>query len=85
MITTTGTSVSFGVETSQLLDPNANLGRHSLRLSSRESWTHGLFIIDLAHMPANVCGTWPALWMLGSDTWPNSGKDGSHPRILQNG
>ncbi len=34
-------------------------GRNSVRLQSKKSWTGGLFIMDLSHMPAG-CGTWPA-------------------------
>lgn len=54
----------------------ANLGRASLRLTSQQSWTHGLFILDLAHMPATACGTWPAFWTLGSGSsnWPAYGE-----------
>lgn len=75
MINTTNSSVSFGVETTQILDPNANLGRLSLRLTSIQSWTHGLFILDLAHMPVATCGTWPSFWSLGgTGTWPMSGE-----------
>lgn len=75
MITTgPGNNISFGVDTTQMLDPTANLGRLSLRLHSRESWTHGLFIVDLAHMPTNVYGTWPAFWALGGGTWPAQGE-----------
>lgn len=36
-------------------------GRSSVRLSSKASYTHMLTVIDLAHMPGGVCGTWPAL------------------------
>jgi hypothetical protein len=32
----------------------------------------GLLIADIAHMPGNVCGTWPAFWTTG----PNSPADG---------
>lgn len=48
-------------------------GRNSIRISSKKSYNHGLFIIDLAHMPAGACGTWPAFWLLGPD-WPNNGE-----------
>ncbi|QKX57640.1 uncharacterized protein TRUGW13939_04758 [Talaromyces rugulosus] len=48
-------------------------GRKSVRLTSTASYTHGLFILDLAHMPGSVCGTWPAFWTVGSD-WPNNGE-----------
>jgi len=74
MINTTNSTASWGVDTTQYLDPTANLGRLSIRLTSVDSWTHGLFILDLAHMPENQCGAWPAFWTLGSGTWPENGK-----------
>ena len=48
-------------------------GRNSIRISSKKSYNHGLFVLDLAHMPAGACGTWPAFWLLGPD-WPNNGE-----------
>ncbi|EXJ94023.1 endo-1,3(4)-beta-glucanase [Capronia coronata CBS 617.96] len=48
-------------------------GRDSIRISSKKSYNHGLIILDLAHMPAGVCGTWPAFWLLGPN-WPYSGE-----------
>ncbi|OAL28501.1 hypothetical protein AYO20_09449 [Fonsecaea nubica] len=48
-------------------------GRDSIRISTKKSYNHGLVILDLAHMPAGACGTWPAFWMLGPD-WPNNGE-----------
>ncbi|KAL2154185.1 hypothetical protein VTH82DRAFT_2861 [Thermothelomyces myriococcoides] len=53
-------------------------GRASVRLTSRKSYTKGLFVADIAHMPAGTaesssCGLWPAFWMFGPD-WPNSGE-----------
>jgi hypothetical protein len=42
-------------------------------LESTNTYTHGLVILDLAHMPGSVCGSWPAFWMLGSD-WPKNGE-----------
>ncbi|KAK3075046.1 hypothetical protein LTR53_002017 [Teratosphaeriaceae sp. CCFEE 6253] len=74
MIKVTNSSAIWGVDTTQVLDPMANLGRLSVRLTSVQSWTRGLFILDLAHMPANQCGVWPAWWMLGSGTWPENGE-----------
>lgn len=44
----------WGVDTSSILDPNANLGRKSLRLHSVQTFTHGLFVLDVAHVPADV-------------------------------
>jgi len=47
-------------------------GRGSVRISSVKSWSDGLFILDLNHMPQG-CGTWPAFWLCGPD-WPNYGE-----------
>ncbi|KAL6833821.1 glycoside hydrolase family 16 protein [Trichoderma sp. SZMC 28015] len=52
---------------------NPPKGRKSVRVSSQQSFTHGLFIADIAHMPGSICGAWPAFWMLGPD-WPFSGE-----------
>ena len=38
-------------------------GRASVRVTSKKAHNHGLFILDLAHMPGGICGTWPALWV----------------------
>ena len=38
-------------------------GRASVRLTSQKSYNHGLVILDLAHMPGGICGTWPALYV----------------------
>ncbi|TVY62767.1 putative endo-1,3(4)-beta-glucanase, partial [Lachnellula suecica] len=48
-------------------------GRNSVRITSKKSWTHGLFIADIEHMPGGICGTWPAFWMLGPN-WPYNGE-----------
>ena len=74
MITYTPNTTRWGVESTEVLDPSANLGRLSLRLTSKQSWTHGLFIVDLAHMPHNSCGAWPAYWTVGSGVWPSTGE-----------
>ncbi|KAK4110527.1 glycoside hydrolase family 16 protein [Canariomyces notabilis] len=53
-------------------------GRPSVRVTSKKAYTKGLFIADIAHMPAgptdaDSCGLWPAFWMFGPN-WPNSGE-----------
>ena len=50
----------MGVDYNSVLDKNGK-GRASVRIQTKKQYTHGLFIADLAHMPASVCGTWPAL------------------------
>lgn len=66
---------SWGVDHNNVLDPANATGRASIRLTSKTTWTHGLFIADIAHMPDSTCGLWPAFWTLGqTGTWPNSGE-----------
>ena len=48
-------------------------GRNSVRISSKNVYTHGLFVLNLDHMPDPQCGTWPAFWSFGPN-WPNSGE-----------
>ncbi|KAL9594068.1 MAG: hypothetical protein Q9219_007233 [cf. Caloplaca sp. 3 TL-2023] len=62
--------VTFGVDH---VNVASGRGRNSVRLTSKAQYTHGLIILDLAHMPGSTCGTWPAFWMTGPN-WPNSGE-----------
>jgi len=56
-------------------DTASGRGRDSVRISSKDSYQHGLIVLDLAHMPASTCGTWPAFWLLStSAAWPNGGE-----------
>lgn len=48
-------------------------GRSSVRITSTKSYNHGVFILDLGHMPGGICGIWPAFWMTGPD-WPDYGE-----------
>jgi hypothetical protein len=52
--------VYLGADFSKTLSTSAQ-GRDSVRLESKESFNNGLLIADIAHMPGNQCGTWPAL------------------------
>ncbi|KAL4797521.1 concanavalin A-like lectin/glucanase domain-containing protein [Aspergillus venezuelensis] len=63
-----GSSVYMGVDHSNV----AADGRQSVRISSTQTYHHGLFVLDLGHMPTG-CGAWPAFWILGPD-WPNGGE-----------
>ncbi|KAJ3090812.1 hypothetical protein HK100_007344, partial [Physocladia obscura] len=52
----------------------ASSGRPSIRWSSINTYSSGLFVFDVVHMPAG-CATWPALWLLGTgQTWPYAGE-----------
>jgi len=48
--------------------------RPSVRIESKENFNRGLLLADISHMPASVCGTWPAFWMLGAGEWPYNGE-----------
>ena len=76
MLNITNDVAYFGAEASQTYDPYGSKGRKSIRMITKQSWTHGLFIVDLQHMPSSVCGIWPALWMLGAGPllWPTYGE-----------
>lgn len=71
----------MGVDSDNVYDPNApyygknGYGRPSVRLESKDPFTKGLFIIDILHMPGNVCGIWPAFWTtVAANTWPVGGE-----------
>src|SRR5271170_4539783 len=74
-----GTTTYIGVDYTHTYNGSApyyninGVGRPSVRIQSQQSWTHGLFIADITHMPGGICGTWPALWTLGPN-WPNNGE-----------
>lgn len=55
-------------------DGGQGLGRPAVRLISDNTYSHGLFVLDLSHMPWG-CGTWPAFWLLGPN-WPHNGEIG---------
>lgn len=68
-------SVYMGVDTTNVY-PLAGPGRPSVRIESKINYNHGLFVLDIAHMPFG-CGTWPAFWLVGPD-WPNNGEVGKY-------
>ena len=51
-------AVYIGVDHSNIATSS---GRQSVSMSSVKTYTHGLFIFDLGHMPDSICGTWPAV------------------------
>lgn len=50
--------VRLGVDSTYVYE--AGRGRPSVRLESKETYQHGLFIADFLHMPPSQCGVWPA-------------------------
>jgi len=71
--TTNNDSITISVDTTNKW-PSGGPGRPAVRLISDNTYTRGLFILDLNHMPYG-CGTWPAFWLLGPD-WPTNGEIG---------
>lgn len=72
--TTTNSAARMSVDTINKF-PLGGRGRPAVRLISNNSYTHGMFIADVKHMPTG-CGTWPAYWLLGPDPWPTYGEIG---------
>ncbi|RDA92229.1 hypothetical protein CP533_5709 [Ophiocordyceps camponoti-saundersi (nom. inval.)] len=66
----TNSSFIMGVDHKTTNPPN---GRKSVRLTSKDTFTRGLFLADIVHMPSSTCGVWPAFWMFGPN-WPSSGE-----------
>ncbi|KAL5594499.1 hypothetical protein BROUX41_001431 [Berkeleyomyces rouxiae] len=51
---------------------NPENGRMSTRVTSKQTFSNGLIIADIAHMPF-AAGVWPAFWTFGPN-WPHSGE-----------
>ncbi|CAO1602464.1 hypothetical protein XANCAGTX0491_006074 [Xanthoria calcicola] len=65
-----GGSVKLSVDSSNVA---SGRGRKSVRLTSKASYNHALIVIDIGHMPADICGVWPAFWSTGP-SWPSNGE-----------
>lgn len=68
-------SAYMGVDSQTTLDPSTAAGRSSVRIESKKSYSKGLFIADIQHMPDSACGIWPAFWTVGK-SWPADGEIG---------
>lgn len=61
----------MGVDTTNVA---SGRGRNSVRLNSKKHYDAGsLIVLDIAHMPGSICGTWPAFWTTGP-SWPSNGE-----------
>jgi len=56
-----GGKLFLGVDNKTVLETSMQ-GRSSLRLESKRTWSSGLLVADVAHMPGSECGVWPALY-----------------------
>ncbi len=66
-----GKQVFLGVD---YKEKNPQGGRKSVRVESKKQYTQGLFIADIATMPKQACGAWPAFWTANTADWPASGE-----------
>ncbi|KAI9807053.1 MAG: hypothetical protein M1825_005770 [Sarcosagium campestre] len=71
-------NLTFASESSALLrvdskEQNATTGRKSVRITSKNQYSDGLFIFDVMHSPFG-CSLWPALWMSDPNNWPDNGE-----------
>jgi hypothetical protein len=83
LLSATSTSAQWGVGLDVLDWTNDTIrGRPSVRLESKLSYTKGLFLADIKHMPGNACGIWPAFWTLGSGEWPYHGEIGKFDHLM---
>ncbi len=66
---------NYGNATYMGVDYNttSDTGRQSVRITSKATFTKGLFLADIAHMPGGICGVWPAFWLVGPN-WPSMGE-----------
>lgn len=51
---------------------SSGANRNSVRISSKKTFSNGLFIADFYAMP-HGCGVWPAWWS-SADPWPTAGE-----------
>ncbi|KAF2875040.1 concanavalin A-like lectin/glucanase domain-containing protein [Massariosphaeria phaeospora] len=64
--------IYLGVDSTNVY-PAGGPGRPSVRLESKSTFTEGLFVLDLTHIPTG-CGIWPAFWTVGLGDWPVDGE-----------
>ncbi|MCJ1472477.1 hypothetical protein MMC13_001125 [Lambiella insularis] len=71
LISTSNGQIKIGVDSTSIA---SGRGRNSVRLGSKKTYNHGLVVMDLAHMPGGICGTWPAFWTANLGSWPQGGE-----------
>ncbi|KAJ9480240.1 Glycoside hydrolase [Pseudozyma hubeiensis] len=55
--------------------PTALEGRNSVRITSKQSYSDGVYVLNVTHVPLG-CATWPAFWTVTENinSWPNGGE-----------
>ncbi|KAF4637126.1 hypothetical protein G7Y89_g965 [Cudoniella acicularis] len=72
LATTDGTTVYLGTDYQNQIDPNGN-GRDGIQITSKQTFTHGLIISDVANMPGGICGVGGGHRSIGN-AWPADGE-----------
>ncbi|WRT63876.1 uncharacterized protein IL334_000802 [Kwoniella shivajii] len=68
-----GDTFFMRADSTNVFDPSSR-GRDSVRIHSKDTYTDGILIMDVAHMPTG-CGTWPAFWTCTRQgPWPTGGE-----------
>eukprot|EP01084_Bolivina_argentea_P018247 33979_1 len=67
IINTSTTTAYIGTDYTNIVGSE---GRASVEMSSYQTWTEALWILNASHMPYG-CGVWPAFWILGTNTQVN--------------
>jgi len=61
LATNTNNQIRLAVDSAKKVP--ASQGRPAVRLESVETFSSGLLVADIEHMPGNSCGTWPAMYV----------------------
>lgn len=56
LISSSTGNIYMGVDSAS----NTPNGRPSVRITSKKTYSQGLVVVDIEHMPGGICGTWPA-------------------------
>lgn len=74
MTVATNDKFTMCVDSKNIVSPTAR-GRSSNRISSYETYTDSVLVLDVQHVPDSICGVWPAFWTVtASGNWPNGGE-----------
>jgi hypothetical protein len=68
LASTPNNQVRLAVDSTAVVD--AQVGRPAVRLEAKTPFDQGLLVADIAHMPGNSCGTWPAFWTFNFEENP---------------
>ncbi|EJD03023.1 glycoside hydrolase family 16 protein [Fomitiporia mediterranea MF3/22] len=70
-----GSTFFMRADDTTVLDASTPRGRNSVRITSLNSYTDAVIVLDVQHMPEG-CATWPAFWTMTTNmgAWPAGGE-----------